>query len=628
MTAREKLRRGLLIVGFALGALLIGYILKQSIFADRLCPDTPGYGYGYSSPICRPDPGYGYGYGPGGGYRNGGVDLGWIGYPSINAASFDDALGRLTKASSLADAKDQLVEASRWIAKADRQAKEQSWQRLVGALTDPTAYANSESTLKIQADYAARAVADAKVFEANSKRVSEAYAKRVKELAFAMPVLTGLNVNGKSVPLASILTVAENTIVNLKVKTTKDDTTPVEFTVTKDGKPFETQSVQSYSASRYGYQPQIYRQGLSGTFAIRARDTAIANQEPTLVLTVTVTGTNPPPPPEPTKPIITTLTPLTAKVGTKIALYGTGFTSKGNDILFNGKGGQGTYDVSIGSDKSLTVTIPQTVGDKCLYPADPNGNVCKTVPTTITTGDYKVTVVNSNGTSDPAPLHVDVPTTTPTPPTKPGTGDKAISGTVFLDTNGNGKQDGGEAGLSGKTVELTGDVTKNVSTDGKGNYAFTQLVAGSYRITHKVPSGYERTTDDSRPINAADFASNKTIVHNFGIRTIKPAGPSISSINPTHASLGSKITLFGSGFGDKQTLNAIRLAGPSAISLLAPGGSSTLTVTLPSKFPSYCRYASWFCIWRVKPLYTPGTYQLTVTNNAGTSNTVSFTIDK
>ena len=115
-----------------------------------------------------------------------------------------------------------------------------------------------------------------------------------------------------------------------------------------------------------------------------------------------------------------------------------------------------------------------------------------------------------------------------------------ISGVVFEDSNGNGAPDSGEPKLSGKTVELYNGpmfppntppycciepVTTTV-TNSSGAYVFSGLTIGqgeNYRARHVVPSGYVRTTDDSKYWTSV----TTNIVHNFGIRrdTIIPPPP-------------------------------------------------------------------------------------------------------
>jgi uncharacterized protein (DUF2141 family) len=84
----------------------------------------------------------------------------------------------------------------------------------------------------------------------------------------------------------------------------------------------------------------------------------------------------------------------------------------------------------------------------------------------------------------------------------------SITGTVFSDTNANGKLDSGEKGLSGETVYIdtkktgvfaTGDPT--AVTTSTGAYTFTDLAAGTYVVREKIPTGYKLTAP-----TAGDFS--------------------------------------------------------------------------------------------------------------------------
>jgi hypothetical protein len=78
----------------------------------------------------------------------------------------------------------------------------------------------------------------------------------------------------------------------------------------------------------------------------------------------------------------------------------------------------------------------------------------------------------------------------------------SVSGTVYQDTNGNNQFDGGEPGIAGVTLTLTGTnnlgqaITATVTTGANGAYSFTtdssgnQLRPGTYQVVETQPSGY------------------------------------------------------------------------------------------------------------------------------------------
>ena len=69
----------------------------------------------------------------------------------------------------------------------------------------------------------------------------------------------------------------------------------------------------------------------------------------------------------------------------------------------------------------------------------------------------------------------------------------SITGTVFLDQNNNGIQNGSDNGLSGVTIQLlnsVGAVVATTTTDASGNYSFTNLQPGVYSVSEpNQPTG-------------------------------------------------------------------------------------------------------------------------------------------
>jgi uncharacterized repeat protein (TIGR01451 family) len=71
----------------------------------------------------------------------------------------------------------------------------------------------------------------------------------------------------------------------------------------------------------------------------------------------------------------------------------------------------------------------------------------------------------------------------------------SISGYVYSDANNNGNKDGGETGIAGSLITLTGTndqgpVSQTTTTDARGFYQFTNLRPGTYTILQDDPAGW------------------------------------------------------------------------------------------------------------------------------------------
>jgi uncharacterized surface anchored protein len=137
-------------------------------------------------------------------------------------------------------------------------------------------------------------------------------------------------------------------------------------------------------------------------------------------------------------------------------------TTTGNDGLYSFEVLPGTYSVQFSAPNGYSFT-PANSGTNDAIDSDAIGGV--TAPVTITT--------TSDNTVD-AGLY-----------RQATLGDK-----VWSDTNRNGVQDNGEAGVGGVTVQLIAadgnTVLNTVTTDANGNYSFTNLAPGTYSI--KLPT--------------------------------------------------------------------------------------------------------------------------------------------
>jgi hypothetical protein len=74
------------------------------------------------------------------------------------------------------------------------------------------------------------------------------------------------------------------------------------------------------------------------------------------------------------------------------------------------------------------------------------------------------------------------------------TGNSFVSGMLYNDPDGIGAFDGSQFGLGGWTVQLSGPAgVLSTTTDGNGNYSFSNVAAGSYSLCVVPPGGWIAT---------------------------------------------------------------------------------------------------------------------------------------
>jgi uncharacterized repeat protein (TIGR01451 family) len=131
----------------------------------------------------------------------------------------------------------------------------------------------------------------------------------------------------------------------------------------------------------------------------------------------------------------------------------------------------------------------------------------------------------------------------------------SISGTVFLDQNNNGTQNGADPGITGVTIELLNNAStmvQTVTTDASGNYSFTGLIPGVYSVREpSQPAGTTNgiTTAGTVPNGGTvGMASNTATVPSI-ISTIT-LPPNTSSTGNNFAEIQNGRTLSGRVFLD------------------------------------------------------------------------------
>jgi protocatechuate 3,4-dioxygenase beta subunit len=259
----------------------------------------------------------------------------------------------------------------------------------------------------------------------------------------------------------------------------------------------------------------------------------------------------------------------------------------------------GTYHVKFYAPEGMQFTTVN-VGDDALD-SDANSSGI--------TGCYNVNSGDKITTVDAGLI-----SSTPVDPLTAKLGDK-----VWLDTNNNGQQDAGEAGMANITVKLinaAGTVLATQTTDANGNYLFTGLAAGSYGVEFSKPTGYNFTASNAGA-DASDSDAN-TITGRTSLYTLAAGGQDLTVdaglvvVDTKTASLGDRVWLDSNGNGQQDvgeagvsgvTVNLYNAAGSVVGTQLTDGTGNYLFSNLA---------ASQYSVGFVKP----GDYNLT-TANAG-----------
>jgi hypothetical protein len=100
------------------------------------------------------------------------------------------------------------------------------------------------------------------------------------------------------------------------------------------------------------------------------------------------------------------------------------------------------------------------------------------------------------------------------------------------------------------------------------------------------------------------------------------AAVAVTQVQPAGVAIGATVTVLGSGFST--TGNTVKLGSGYLVSSVAATTPTALQFTLPS-YLRYCPPGPGFCQANVI-IVQPGPYQLTVTNEKGTSNAVTLQV--
>ena len=184
-----------------------------------------------------------------------------------------------------------------------------------------------------------------------------------------------------------------------------------------------------------------------------------------------------------------------------------------------------------------------------------------------------------------------------------------IGDRVWIDADGDGIQDANEVGLRGVTVMLknaTNTVVRTTTTDGNGNYLFTDVVPGAYTVVFEAPADWTFTAKDAGSDAAdsdADSAGEAAVTVAAGatdltidaglvlannvaaIQIVKTAGDAADGTTLRTDAIGAevtytyKVTNIGRTYLKDVTVTDDILGTIGTAGTLAPGASATLTKT-------------------------------------------------
>ncbi|HTR18751.1 MAG TPA: IPT/TIG domain-containing protein [Candidatus Paceibacterota bacterium] len=299
-------------------------------------------------------------------------------------------------------------------------------------------------------------------------------------------------------------------------------------------------------------------------------------------------------------PVITYIAPQSGGVGTSVTIYGSGFTTNGNTVHF----GNGIV-TSLGSSdgRSLSFVVPSQITG---YGSQP-----------LVLGTYQISVTNSNGaSSNSMPFTVTSTVNSNNAPVI-----TSVSGPNAIQT--------GAQGVWTLNLNTQGNSYTTVSVNwGDSSYynasqPTSQVVYnGSQTIT------FTHTYYTSGTFTLAFTANNQNGQSNSYTSTVVVSGssnyggaPIITYLAPQSGAIGTQVTIYGSNFSTSggNTVNF----GNGAIQNVFSNGNS-LTFVVPSYTTPYCTPGLYCGVQPTQVL--PGTYNVSVMDQYGTSNTIPFTV--
>jgi hypothetical protein len=181
----------------------------------------------------------------------------------------------------------------------------------------------------------------------------------------------------------------------------------------------------------------------------------------------------------------------------------------------------------------------------------------------------------------------------------------SLSGFVYCDSNTDGVKQGGEPGIQGVTITLTGTtgsgaVNVTTTTDGNGAFIFNNLQPGTYTITETQPAGYG---DGQDAVGTLGGTLGNDVISTISVNNA--VGQNYNFGESCNGSLSGFVYCDGNGDGIKQAGEP----GVAGVKITLDGNLPAGPVTLMATTDANGAYSF--------TNLQPGTYKLTETQPAG-----------
>lgn len=164
----------------------------------------------------------------------------------------------------------------------------------------------------------------------------------------------------------------------------------------------------------------------------------------------------------------------------------------------------------------------------------------------------------------------------------------AYSGTKFNDLDGDGVKDGGEPGLAGWTINVSGNGGGSAVTDSNGNFSFTTLGPDSHYVTETAQSGWTQTKPSSpyafKSLSASSPGQDKAGLDFGNFQNYSISGMVYRDYNGDGTMNGADAGVDGITVSLTGKPNATTAGGGLFTFTAVANGAKTATVTAPVGF--------------------------------------------